>query len=525
MNKKTILIIGGAIVILIAIIGLAFVFLNNPEPISKCGDGVCDTKEKANPKLCPMDCGVETDPTQESNYDDSPFGLNTGFGGSNDNPIHLKQTLEKEFALFNELDIGWLRGVTLAGIAWDYIEPVKADFNFELTDVLMVQADNHEITFLPLFLPYNKWAQTCYSNNDLEDDHGVSRPKRVIYCNEYEKDYINYVKEVVERYDGDDNFGNYKVSEITKKAIKNHPWVYWEVMNEPYNQYFEGTPEEYERILTVTYKAIKETCPKCNVLIGGFSEEVFQAGVYGYAKEGAEIPPQEKLDMAKNFLQIASKKENYDIMNFHAYFADDAVVAQRNYYNHPNTWMTELGYPSVKFVSKEPVSIWGENTSEKEQAEILIKRFITGFSIGIKKIFWNTWKDSASPVFGNTGLITKQNEKKLSYYSYKLLIDKLEGSDWDNIQTIQESDNVYIYKFMKNGEPIWVAWNDDSESKTISLDIGSIGSVKITEAVPKYESGKEVTDYNTAFNTETKTVSGGKVEIILEESPVFVEGN
>jgi len=47
--------------------------------------------------------------------------------------------------------------------------------------------------------------------------------------------------------------------------------------------------------------------------------------------------------------------------------------------------------------------------------------------------------------------------------------------------------------------------------------------VKITEAVPKYESGKDVTDYSAAFNTETKSASNGKITITLGDKPVFVE--
>lgn len=43
------------------------------------------------------------------------------------------------------------------------------------------------------------------------------------------------------------------------------------------------------------------------------------------------------------------------------------------------------------------------------------------------------------------------------------------------------------------------------------------------EAVPKFSSGKDVTDYNTAFKTETKSVTGGQVSISLADSPVFVE--
>ena len=34
---------------------------------------------------------------------------------------------------------------------------------------------------------------------------------------------------------------------------------------------------------------------------------------------------------------------------------------------------------------------------------------------------------------------------------------------------------------------------------------------------------KEVSDYNTAFNTETKSVFGGKITLTLKDKPVFVE--
>jgi len=48
--------------------------------------------------------------------------------------------------------------------------------------------------------------------------------------------------------------------------------------------------------------------------------------------------------------------------------------------------------------------------------------------------------------------------KKLSYYTYKLMVEKIECSDLDNIQTIQKSYYTYIYKFTKQGEFVWTAW-------------------------------------------------------------------
>ncbi|MEK7850018.1 MAG: hypothetical protein AAB213_04315 [Candidatus Omnitrophota bacterium] len=81
---------------------------------------------------------------------------------------------------------------------------------------------------------------------------------------------------------------------------------------------------------------------------------------------------------------------------------------------------------------------------------------------------------------------------------------------------------MYIYKFTKNGKPIYVAWNDNSAEKTITISGITSNQFKIIEAVPKYESGKDVTDYSVAFNTETKSVSGGKITITLKDKPVFV---
>ncbi len=121
--------------------------------------------------------------------------------------------------------------------------------------------------------------------------------------------------------------------------------------------------------------------------------------------------------------------------------------------------------------------------------------------------------------------------KKLSYYTYKKMVEVLDGSDWNSIQTIQESDNVYLFKFMKNGNPLYVAWwdyfNDPSYAmgKTRSISLSGLQGVSavVTEAVPKFATGVEVTDYATAFNTQTVMVSSGSVTLTLNENPVFIE--
>ena len=202
--------------------------------------------------------------------------------------------------------------------------------------------------------------------------------------------------------------------------------------------------------------------------------------------------------------------------------------------------LSEFGYEDNDIWTTDVGGSWDglDGFTEIEQSGDVVRRYVYTIANGQEKLFWTRieeyhWTSDDSSIFDHMGLINNpanadcKDWKKLSYYTYKLMVEKLEGSDWDNIQTIQESDNVYIYKFMKNGDPVWVAWwdyfDDSGSSKIITIDVGDINSVKITEAVPKYETGQEVTDYSTAFNTETKTVSDGQVTITLGESPVFVE--
>jgi hypothetical protein len=83
----------------------------------------------------------------------------------------------------------------------------------------------------------------------------------------------------------------------------------------------------------------------------------------------------------------------------------------------------------------------------------------------------------------------------------------------------------------KNGQPLYIAWWDyfdekePGKTKSINIDVGNVESVKITEAIPDAEWGKDLkeSNYPDFFKTEVKKVSNGKVVFALEEKPVFAE--
>ncbi|MBI3569752.1 MAG: hypothetical protein HY082_01420, partial [Gammaproteobacteria bacterium] len=124
-----------------------------------------------------------------------------------------------------------------------------------------------------------------------------------------------------------------------------------------------------------------------------------------------------------------------------------------------------------------------------------------------------------------------QSHKKLAYYTYKKMVEVLEDSDWKNIQAVRESDDVHVYKFVKNGKAIYVAWwdyfNDPAytrgKAKPVTITGLQGSTATVTEAVPRFSSGAEVTDFNTAFNKGTLSIVNGTVTLTLGENPVFVE--
>jgi hypothetical protein len=57
----------------------------------------------------------------------------------------------------------------------------------------------------------------------------------------------------------------------------------------------------------------------------------------------------------------------------------------------------------------------------------------------------------------------------------------------------------------------------------ITLNINGVSEIKVTETVPKGDVGKEISDYDNAFNYYTKPVVAGKIDVTLNKKPLYVE--
>ena len=489
MNKKYLIFLNIFILAILAI-GIFYILKpSEPNPefsqVGKCGDGICGKVEKANPDLCPQDCekidnNENIDNNDISDYKDSPFGFHyaTKLGDS-----------------VSDLGVRWVRVNAVWGILqsegeikneiynWDKLEDEKWIIDSYPEDINLL------ITFSNLGTPVGE------SNSYIPNDG--------VYT---EESWIKFTKAVVNKY---------------KDRVK-----YFQVENEP-----KINLKDYAKLQKITYNAVKEECNECQVVMGG----VFWGG--GSIDQWDRSNQRILQELNGKYIDIFDQHYYGDASDYNPKTLLDHAkkrLAEANFNEIP-IWITEMGGYSGDPKGKGKID--PPYQTEQVQAQGLFKRYISSLSYDVKKIFW-AWglyegyqHDEGS--FDFTGLIYDgeyahdlgYGVKKLAYYTYKIMTEKLEGSDWNNIEIVQELNDVYVYKFTKNGKSIWVAWNDNSSSQKISLNVGNLDSVKITEAVPKYESGKEVTNYSTAFNEETKTVNNGKIIITLGEVPVFVEEN
>ncbi len=340
---------------------------------------------------------------------------------------------------------------------------------------------------------------------------------------------------------------------FVKEAVKRYSFIrYWQVGNEP-NLRPNNNLTGFADLQRITYEAIKEANPQAQVLIGGVAGnmslsdmndtyfesilptlsgkhmDVFDIHFYGDAKGGTLISdPQRRMLGYRDFKTV------------YTYFRN---LLDKNNFSHVLIWVTEMGTFSGT-IKMGPQTL---TQTEAEHARDLFKRWVYALSLGVKKIFWvfgimegfGAWDDD---FFDHTALIYsgldgvhRRGEKKLGYYTHKLMTEKMEGSDWTTIETIREdtANKVYIYKFTKGGKPIYVAWwdyfNDATymigKTKQVSITNLQSNTIVVTEAVPGFSSGTQVTDYKTAFRTDTLAVTGGTVTLTVGENPVFVESS
>ncbi|OGW34602.1 MAG: hypothetical protein A2X58_01900 [Nitrospirae bacterium GWC2_56_14] len=438
---------------------------------------------------------------------ESPFALHE---------VHFNHP--SEAAAVTDLGAKAARVAPYGSLVWDLIEKQKGVYDWSASDLVMTTGYG---TGAQLFV-------TASAQNSLEGTTpGTGQlPKDMSW-------YLEFLKKAAERYDGDgrdDAPGSPKIDVIQIGNEVDGP-AFW-----------QDTPEHYALLLKESYKAIKSVAPAIKVAMAGTATPW---GFHSFYKPVlAEL----------NRLKDAPGDRYFDIFDLHwsGQFPGDndyaAVTLDKTYelgayIADVRGSLAAIGHDNVPVYITE-MSDYSDspagypNHTESYHAAAVVKRYLYALSRGASKIFWagiieqHNFGGEVNGYFDNVGLINNAlnsdglSHKKLAYYTYKKMVEMLEGSDWKNIQVINESGDLRVYKLDKNNKPVYAAWWDGytpGAIKPVAITGLSGTTALTTGSVQYFARGAEVADYAAAFRTESLPISSGTVTVSLGEAPVFVE--
>jgi len=445
----------------------------------------------------------------------SPFGFN-----SHSSYTIINQT-EPIIEAMNETGAGYYRLWTF----WHLIEPEQDNFQFEEKgyDEEVINLVNNDIEIVGVLTRTPCWA--------AQNPFGCSEWNTKIPANF--EDYYHFINRTIERY---------KPGGIlaTQQGWDDGQGInFWEIWNEPDLMYkdFREDPGKYAEMLKGAYRIINNTDPEAQVLLGGLS-----------LCSGCETTNTEFLEE----LYQSDSKNYFDIMSFHYYVEnawriwsyDDDVHGLFTTIDYVKDTMDKYGDEKPIWNTEGAAGYIDDYNESKEnqimQAQYIPRYFVSQLANGVENVFWFYFIDYWSTEY--LGVVKRPsgeplNESsdvsklyKLSYYTYKLMTEKLSGSDWNKTETIMENqNNTYIYKFIQDNESIYVAWwdywDENATEKSILLPVNFTGNALITNAVPNATNGSELnsSQYPEFFETEILPVVDGRVNLTLREDPVFVE--
>jgi len=357
------------------------------------------------------------------------------------------------------------------------IEPTQGNYDFSLTDLYVSSAQSRGIEIVATIWPFTDWDQAFWrdlpgwtsSYDEWRVDLSTSRYKPADMAS-----YRNFIKAMVERYDGD---GYNDMPGLL------YPVKYWEILNEPETSsnppgqgaFFRSTNttsvSDYVDLVKNTAEAIHEAYPDAIILNGGatgpqgeYWNPVLSQGASQYIDIG-------------NWHNLFQPEQINDL-------ATSAWLDIVSPYGITKVWNTEYQI----FISAQHYC-----PTENDQAIRLVKGYVQAFGAGAERIFYIMFSQTDSGFCDPTNNPTNPR-KRPSYYAAKTLIQKIDG--FTSVTKISDGK----YKFKVDGCDVYVLWSDTGGGVPSEIT----GTVLMTS----------VTGYTTVKEAS---------EIVLSSSPIYVE--
>jgi len=402
----------------------------------------CCVDDVYKPKACPTGYECQNNVCVEIGTEESfsfpssiPFfGIGEDFNKSNDVASLTSDDLR-------ELGTKMIKIEMQEAFIWDFIEPSKGEFDFTLTDAVVSEASDSGVSVSPILWPYALWDQGDKEECKAAELGTMPEIMPKYRCKPQDMEaYKYFLKEFVERYDDDDDFGSYPIDESLKSKIRQNPIIYWRIIDEPdvgddvtVERQFEGTLDDYFDLLKNSYEAIKDACEECQVVIA---------------------PPVESIEGYYSHLLSLGAGDYFDIYNMKALITE----------------LEEIAGPLDK-----PVFADAGGTDEVDMARRAILLAADGFSsVGLTAV--PDWEKYNRKVGGGMEteaeffkgyLLFKDGSKTPMYYALQILVTELEY--FKSVEPFEAGvDGVTGFKFyFEDKGPVYAFFIGDSQTYNI----------------------------------------------------------
>ncbi len=421
------------------------------------------------------------------------------------------------------------------------------------------------------------WATMPSYRSDLVGGFGrtASTPPKPELWNAYG----DFVQCVVERYDGD--------GQADMPGLR-RPIVQYEIESEAGVEIFwQGTPEEYLRLLQLAHERIEAANPTALVIASGVGipelfddgadAGVFETRITQWRRRLANNPEGlATLERALNFVAlIADHPEAFDLVEGHWLTDYKAIygglgwiraeMARRGY--EKPVWAGDATSAlnlmvAPAFFEQRPfpqadllrlrglVGVGGILNDPKhadhpavmrwfraEQASLTVKKLVVGMALGLEGVNlcclqdWPAWSG-----FPYQGLTDERQQPRPALYSYRLVVQKLSGFDAveslaPGAREVSHSTggetalgrHIVAYRFGVAGRPIVVLWRDDGRSYLPEQAEPSSAVDLPWPAGAALVTHIITADGQTEPASAQLSSSNGQLRLTVDSRPVFVE--
>jgi hypothetical protein len=439
------------------------------------------------------------------------------------------------------------RCVKFSDVAWGDIQPTGPitiffwtyrSYNWSKLDAAVKDWQQFGYDIHMVLRSKNSWATqaTVYPPAGMPYSSAASCPPKAQYWTEYSE----FIKQVVLRYSG---VGGNKSMPGLVKGIK-----YWEIESEQGSPMFwQGTDEEYIRLLENATTTIKSIDPSAKVILGGlnfsnmFNDNPSDVVIEQRLSSVAEPYQTMCRNGINQFYKLLDRPQLFDIIEFHnllEYTSVQHVISylkremnKRNYMK--DIWVGDANSaPQVQssvmdFIPLDPYALkMGQILPfpndprypqavawvRAEQAKLAIKKYTCALAYGAEKIMMGLMEDWPwYAAFPYNGMTESDGTPRPVWYAMQTYISKVLGAGM-LIEVATGSPNDKVFRFTTTSGVGYIAWNDSMEG-SITLPLSK--STAIVWQVPT--TAAEGTGKTTPVSTQN-----GMVTVKINSTPVII---